>query len=442
MQPNVTFGEVLRNARFFRLWTAQFISSFGDWLAILAIFSLVTFRWQGSPYQIAGIFLTFTAPFAFIGPIAGVFADRWNLKRTMIGSDLIRAVIVAVMALATEIWQLYALMVLLSTVSCFFIPAQGATIPLLVKKEQLLVANALNTQTIHLTKIIGPALAGLLAVSVGPELCFLLDAASFVVSAALIIGIPVERPAVAAAQRRGVEALLYELREGLGFLWRHAALRFVAIAMMTATFAIGFFDALIAPYVRDLLREGAEVFGYMISAIGLGTIVGALVIGKYTQHWSRVLLVVIGIFGLGAGVVLLALATHTWPALAASVVLGVAVGAVIVPSQTLTQEETPHELLGRVTSTSASVTMVSLMIGVILGGALAERFAIRQVYFGVSVALAVIALGGYFFARRHKLTAHRVAANLTPAEAVAAVAAETVVDVPGANPATLTDDPR
>ncbi len=424
MQANVTFGQVLRNGRFLRLWTAQLISSFGDWLAILAIFSLVTFRWHGSPYQIAGIFLSFTAPFAFIGPIAGVFADRWNLKRTMIGSDLIRAVIVALLALATELWQVYALMVLLSSVSCFFVPAQGATIPLLVKKEELLVANALNTQTIHFTKILGPALGGLLVTTMGEMACFVIDAVSFVVSAALLARISVERPA--AVERRGVGAVLHDLGEGLRFLWQHAALRFVAIAIMTATFAIGFFDALIAPYVRDVLREEANVFGYMMSAIGLGTVAGSLAIGKFTQHWSRVLLVVIGIFGLGAAVAMLAITTQTLPALAGSLVLGVAVSAVIVPSQTLTQEETPHNLLGRVGSTSASVTMVSLMVGVILGGTLAERYAIREVYLGTAVALGLVAVGGYIFARRHQLTAHRKPAIAPAADAVPATAADAI----------------
>ena len=79
----VTFGQVLKNRSFLLLWLAQLISNFGDWLAILALFSLIAFRYHGSSYEVAGIMIAFVIPMAFLGPVAGVFVDRWNTKRTM-----------------------------------------------------------------------------------------------------------------------------------------------------------------------------------------------------------------------------------------------------------------------------------------------------------------------------------------------------------------------
>ena len=167
-QP-VTFKQVLANRHFRLLWIGQFVSSFGDWLAILALFSLIAFRWNGTPDKVAGIFVAFILPFTLLGPPAGVFVDRWNLKRTMIASDLLRAGLVTLFVLATTAWHTYAVMAMVSAISCFFLPAMNKAIPRLVKKEELMVANALNAQTIHLTKIIAPAIAGLLVAWAGEK---------------------------------------------------------------------------------------------------------------------------------------------------------------------------------------------------------------------------------------------------------------------------------
>lgn len=397
----VTFAQVLRNRQFLFLWLAQLISSFGDWLAILALFSLVTFRWHGSAYAVSGIFLSFAGPFALLGPLAGVFVDRWHLKRTMIASDLIRAALVLGLVWATELWQVFTLMALLSAVSTFFLPAQSATIPLLVRREGLLVANALNAQTVHLTKIVGPAVAGLLVAWAGEQACFGLDALTFLISAALLARITTQRPAVERAG--GIAAVLTDLRQGLDFLWNHAALRFVVLAMVAAIFAIGAFDALIAVYVRDILAAESRVFGLLVAIIGVGTIVGSAVIGKYGQHWSRVGMVILGILGLALGVAWLAATARVDASLSASLWMGLAVGMVLVPAQTLTQEETPHEILGRVSSTALSLITISQLAAVAVAGRIAAWIGIRNLYYATAAALALIAVVGYLFARSRRL---------------------------------------
>lgn len=404
MEPRpspVTFRRVLANRQFFVLWLAQLVSNFGDWLALLALFSLVTFRWQGTPYEVSGIFLAFALPWAFLGPLAGVFVDRWHLKRTMIGSDLIRAGLVVLLAFAGELYQIYAITLALSAVSCFFVPAQTAAIPLLVKREELLVANAINAQAVQLNKIVGPAVAGLLVAWMGESLCFYLDAVSFGISAALLSTIVVARTAEGAGG--GVRAVLRDLRAGLTFLWRHPAIRFVVLAMTAAIFAVGAFDALAAVYVRDALGAEAKVFGSIVSLVGAGTIVGSLLIGRFGQQWPRVLLVVLGIFGLGVGVFLLAFSSSLGPALLASFLLGLAAGGVLVPAQTLLQEETPHNILGRLSSSSTAMITVSQLVAVALAGKFAEWMGIRNLYYGVALALLLIALSGYAYARTRGL---------------------------------------
>jgi Transmembrane secretion effector len=194
----VSFRQVLTNRQFRALWLAQLVSNFGDWLALLALFSFIAFRLNGTPSQIAGMLISFTLPVAILGPIAGVFVDRWNLKRTMIASDLIRAVLAGLLAVSTELYQIYLITFALSCVSCFFLPAQMVAIPILVRKEELLVANSINAQTVQLIRVISPAIAGALVAWAGHKVCFYIDSLSFVLSAALLSTITLHRETTAA----------------------------------------------------------------------------------------------------------------------------------------------------------------------------------------------------------------------------------------------------
>jgi MFS family permease len=407
----VTFRQVLGNRPFLLLWVGQFVSSFGDWLAILALFSLIAFRWNGTPEKVAGIFVSFILPFAVLGPLAGVFVDRWNLKQTMIASDVLRAGLVALFALASAAWQVYAVMALVSAISCFFLPAMNKAIPRLVKKEELMVANALNAQTIHLTKIAAPAIAGMLVAWAGEKACFLIDAATFLFSAGMIAFVKIGAtagelplaPTEARAAEKGLSAVFAEFREGFLFLHGHRALRFVVLAMAAAMFIIGAFNALIAVYVRETLHADSKIFGALMSAIGLGTVAGAGWIAKFAQHHSKTLLVVWGIFGMGVGVLLLALATNSPAAVACSLALGLAASAVLIPSQTMTQQETPPAMLGRVSSVSISLMTVAQLAGVALSGKLAAWMGIRNAYLLLAALLGVVGAGGFVFATRLQL---------------------------------------
>lgn len=402
----VSFAKVLQNKQFFLLWLAQFVSSFGDWLAILALFNLVAFRWHGTPYQVSGVLIAFVIPWTFLGPFAGVFVDRWNLKWTMIASDLIRAVLVALLPFASHFYQLYVLFFLLSAVSCFFLPAQTTAIPRLVNQGELLVANALNTQTVHFNKIVSPAIAGLLVAWAGEQVCFYLDSLSFLLSAALLSRIALGR--ASAEPGKGLGSILEDLGAGLNFLWSHHGIRFVTLAMVAAIFAVGAFDALVAIYVRDILHSKSQVFGALVAIVGVGTILGAFLIGKFGQRQPRISLVLLGIFGLGVGVFLLALSEMVSLALLCGLGLGLAVSSVMVPSQALMQEETPQAILGRVSSTAIALMTVSQLVAVSIAGKVADWIGIRALYYVVACVLVLTGFFGYVYARANRIVEARV----------------------------------
>src|SRR6476469_2798955 len=120
-QPPVplSFGDVLQITVMRRVFDAQVISLFGDFLALFAVIAVVSFRMHGTPAQLTGLQISYMLPIVFVGPIAGVFVDRWPLKPTLISSDLIRAVLALLLIPSTSVWHVYLVLGALSCVSAF-----------------------------------------------------------------------------------------------------------------------------------------------------------------------------------------------------------------------------------------------------------------------------------------------------------------------------------
>jgi MFS family permease len=403
----VSFGRVLRNRQFFALWLANLVSNFGDWLALMGLFTLLAFRWKGTPSQVSGIMIAFVIPMALFGPIAGVFIDRWNIKRTMIASDVIRAILAALLALATMTSQIYLIVFAMSAVSAFFMPAQMVAIPRLVRREELLVANALNSQTMNFNRVIGPAAASALVGWAGEKICFYLDAITFVFSAGLLMLVVLPHAKNEAQAEK--KHIVKELMEGLRFIISHRAILFLIGSMAAAILAIGAFDALVVIYVRDVLASQSQLFGAMISLVGVTTILGAGIIGKFGQHHSKLLLVVTGIMVIGVSIFILAAFSDVRVTLGCCLLLGLGVAGVLVPSQTLIQEETPSEILGRVSSTSMSLMTVAQLLSFLVAGRVADWIGIRNLYYLVAILLVLIGGWGIVYTRVNRDMAAKTA---------------------------------
>src|ERR1700750_2801735 len=124
----LSMGEVLRIPMLRRLWYAQIVSVFGDFLALFAVISILTFKLHAPAQQITGVQIAYMLPIAVLGVLAGVFVDRWPLKTTMVSSDSIRAGLVLLLILASRPWHFYVVLGAISIVSSFFGPAQGVAI--------------------------------------------------------------------------------------------------------------------------------------------------------------------------------------------------------------------------------------------------------------------------------------------------------------------------
>jgi DHA3 family macrolide efflux protein-like MFS transporter len=391
----LTFREVLRIDVIRRVWYAQLVSLFGDFLALFAVIAVVSFRMHGTPAQLTGIQIAYMLPMVFVGPIAGVFVDRWPLKPTLVASDLIRAVLALLLIVSTEVWHVYVVLGALSCVSAFFAPAQTVTIRAHVPTHGLVSSNALMQMAFMGSRIVGPVTAGAIVAAFGPAICYLVDVLSFVASAALIGSVAIQRalaPQTESSSNR-IHAIWLDMRAGASFIFHHAAILFVILAMAAGLFTIGCFAPLISIWVRDTLHGNARVFGIVSGAVGIGMLIGTQPIRRLSARIPHDVLVLSGLAGIGAGVLLLGAVPLVAAAIGSTFVIGFSFAAIMVPAQTLTQRETPHDMMGRVASTQISILFLAQILGLVLSGTLAELFGVRVVFFlcaGLSLALVVV----------------------------------------------------
>ena len=400
----LSMRDALKISGFKRLWIAQGVSILGDFLAIFAVINLITFRWHGTPLQVTNVLIAYIIPITIVGPLAGVFVDRWKVKRVMIASDLIRAVLILGLIFVTRLEHIYVIFLLVSTVSSFFGPAQSVTLRTLVPVNGLLSANALMSQAFYTMRIIAPATAGLLVYWLGENSCFYLDTVSFIFSAAMLSTIVVIRVVSqkGGAGEKSVHSLLRDYTAGSRFILTHPAISFVMVAMMTAMFVLSCFSPLISVYVRDQLHAGTRSFGLISAMIGVGLIVGTQTVNAVAKGFSKKYVALCGLLGLSFATFVLALFKTSFLAGANMFGIGFAIAFVVVPTQTLMQQETPQHMLGRVSSSFMAVFSLSQLLGLVLSGSLADMIGIRRLFLYSAVLLAILTAGGYLWLSEDK----------------------------------------
>jgi len=398
----LSMRDVLRITIMRRLWYAQIVSNFGDFLALFAVIGVLTFKLHATAQQVTGVQISYQVPLAVLGILAGVFVDRWPLKRTLVSSDVLRGLLVLALIFSTQIWHYYAILAAISVVSCFFGPAQGVVIREAVPMHGLRSSNALMQQVMFIMRIIGPAAAGMLVAAFGPSVCYWLDAASFFASACFILSLSIHRsPTIhhhtIAEDRGAIAKIWHDMKQGLLFIVHHAALLFVILALASGMFVMGCFGPLIAVYVRDSIHAGNTIYGWASAMIGLGILSGINLLNTFGTKIRNTILVYTGLTGIAIGLVLLAAITQVWSTLLGDFIIGFSVAGIIIPAQTMIQQETPPVLMGRVGSTVMSCVFTAQILGLLLSGALAQVTGVRHVFAICAGMIVLLAAAGKIF---------------------------------------------
>jgi DHA3 family macrolide efflux protein-like MFS transporter len=396
------YAQLAVNGTFSALWTGQVISLFGDRVHQVALAFLVLGA-TNSPFATAAVFIAATLPNLLFSPIAGTFVDRWDHREVMIVSDLLRAAIVLFVPIAaiTNLILVYPLTFLLTTISIFFRPARIAALPRIVPEQQLVTANSATWLAETLADIVGYPLAGLFVGFLGAStlgLAFWFDAATYVASAALIWTIvipPVVRKAQEVAEKTSV---FTELRQGWEFLRGQSLLMANTAQAVVGQFTIGALIALTPVYARDAIApsgfDAKAVYAFLETGIGVGNLIGGFVIGLVGGRLARGRTVIVGYVGAGLAVALLGIANQLPLALGLMVGLGVANMVFVIPSQTLFQEKTPAEFMGRVLGIRFALVFGSMTFAMAVGGVLGELFGAPAVIGSLGIVTLAAGLAG------------------------------------------------
>ncbi len=339
----------LRNPVFARLYAAQTISLLGDALTWVGL-ALLAFAIAGKDSAIVlSIALTLrVTAFVLLSPLAGAIADRYDCKRIMVVTHLVRMGIVSLLPLVTQIWQIYALVFALNVFNAFFTPTYQATIPWVTGPAEYPQAIALSSATYQLLAVLGPGLAGSVAAFMGARQVFWLDALSFLVAAILIITLPGQlRVESASSSLKTTGRTWRDIQDGTTRLLTDPPIRYALAMQLVASITGAQILVNTVGYVQGTLKLGTQQYGWVMAAFGIGATLASVAFGAFNQRLERTTFVV-----LGAMLITVALLPANYTNLACLMLLWLVAGAgqslVNLPTQVLIADRTPAAAQGRV----------------------------------------------------------------------------------------------
>ena len=391
------------NGSFSALWTGQLISLLGDRIHQVALAALV-YGTTNSAIAGALTFVAATLPNLLFGPLAGVLVDRWDQKRVLILSDLLRAAIVLLIpaGVGVNVVLAYPLVFLLTTVSIFFRPARTAVIPRVVREDELVTANSATWMSETLADVVGYPMAGLFVAFLGSALplAFWLDSVSYVASALLVVAVvipPVVRGVGFVEPVPGLAGIRDDLAAGWRFLRREPVLLANTLQAVVGQLTIGATIALAPLYAKVVLRldslDWTAAYAFIETGIGIGNLLGGFVIGLLGARIAKGRMVIGGYAAYGLAVVGLGLTTSLPLALGLAFAMGVSNMVFIIPTQTLFQERTPGHMIGRVVGFRFSAVFGAMTFAMAASGVLGDVAGVGPVFvvFGVITVAAGLA---------------------------------------------------
>jgi MFS family permease len=355
-----------RHRNFLKLWVAQLISQFGDRIHQLALVGLIAERDPGSVTGLAKLLAFTILPVFVVQPLAGVFVDRWDRRTTLFICDVIRGFLVLLIPLAfmfrESMVPIYAIVFLVFCFSRFYIPAKLSIIPQIVPKSKLLPANSLMTVTGMIAFVFGCALGGFLIDRFGARNGFLIDAATYFLSASLLLSMRLRkrlkevRQHVADVSKHLVgkvkSSVWGELKDGFLFLFKNADIRFIINIFFFLFAGAGAVYVVIIVFIQKAFGSITQDLGVIAVFLGAGLFVGALLYGKFGKHVVWYKTIIVCVMAAGGGIVLFALLVGHFASLGLACVLAFALGAILGPvfiaSNTIVHVVSEESMRGKV----------------------------------------------------------------------------------------------
>jgi len=386
-------GGFFINRNFVLLWSGQAISVTGNYvfqtMLVLWITTAIVKGQSWAPLAVSGVLLASSIPTFLIGPISGVFADRWDRRLLMMRMDALRAVLILLLIFFVGaiplpflvggrlliVWQLgtlYGIVFLINVCDQFFNPANMALISHIVEEPHRARASGLDEVTRNLAMVVGPALGTLLFLSVGIVWALLVDALSFAVSFLAIGAIRAPHTTSIEEEQMHRPSFRREFLEGLRFYVNNRVLMTILMVGVMVLLGAGAFNALNIFFVTQNLHASPSLYGVLASAAGLGAIVGAVFATAFAQRLGVVRVFWISILAVGGVVLLFSRTTNVIPALVLAFLMGFTNTPINVAVMPLLLHVTPRELVGRVVAVLSPMMSAASILSIALAGYLAS----------------------------------------------------------------------
>jgi predicted MFS family arabinose efflux permease len=401
-QPASTgFRALMRNRGFVILWAGQIISQLADKILFVLLVDLVDvyhpplalwgvlsiFFWRAS------VMIANTLPAVFFGAIAGVFVDRWQKKQTLWISNIGRGILIILLPFLPKLLIFLLLIAFLESIlTQFFAPAEQASIPILVERQNLMPANSLFSTTMLGTFVVGIAVGKPVLVQstiwggkYGPEI---LVSILYLTAAFILMFLPMREDR---NEERSPLHPLKDLMQGIQYI-RQNSLLSSALIQLTILYCVLGALVVLATGLAEEIGLRASGFGFILSAAGVGLILGAGILGQWGDRLHNRPLPLLGFLSMSLVLMLFPYVNNLWLGLLLSLLLGLGAALVGVPMQTLVQLQTLPEMRGKVFGVQNNGINIALSLPLAIAGLLADAIGLRWVLISMGVIVAVVGI--------------------------------------------------
>jgi MFS family permease len=371
------FNSIIRSLRHrnFRLFFAgQSISLIGTWMQRIALGWLV-YRLTGSAFLLGLVGFTSQIPVFILGPLAGVYADRWNRHRAILLTQIlamIQAFILTflVMGNRIRIWQIIALSLVLGIINAFDMPIrQSFMVEMIDEKKDLGNAIALNSSMVNGARLLGPSAAGILIVTAGEGICFLINALSYL---AVILSLLLMK-IVAKVSKAPAARIRQELREGFRYAAGFEPIRIILFMLAVVSIMGMPYTILMPVFARDILQGGPDALGFLMGSSGVGALAGALYLASKKSVLGLGRLIPFSALIFGIGLIIFSFSHIYYLSLVILLLIGMGQMMQMAASNTVLQTIVEDDKRGRIMSFYTMSFMGLTPVGSLLAGILASK---------------------------------------------------------------------
>jgi MFS family permease len=391
-QVPLSYGALARIPSFRKLWLGDIFSQTADRMTLVAV-TVLAYGEDSSALGVSSVLAAYFIPAVVFGIPGGIAADKYPRRTMMVLAESVRVgIALCLVFLGEGIWLL-PLVLAFSSLTYLFYPSRQASIPCLVPEKALMAANAAVSLNLILGFALGPAAAGLIVASGGVKWALLSAAIVMACGITIIYGIRDE--AVCMAAREAEEGPSQVFREALSALKGKATLILGFVLLGLIMFAVGGGAVGLVIHADEVLEMGEEGFSLLLSALAVGTLVGAASMGSGYFEGRRIGIVVVGVFFAGAMMGFFPLTNIPWIALAIMFLLGISAAMVMVPFITMLHEHLGDHVMGTNFGLMSVGLTAPMVCGIAVSGLIIDASDVANVFFYMGILLVAGGIAGW-----------------------------------------------